>query len=231
MSPRTTVIRTTRVAPEITVHLDGHLQRGEAFTPAAIAELDGAAEIVVEAQRRAEELRASAFAELDEIRAEGYRVGQAEGYRDGLAAARATLADELALVQAVGRAAKAARDSVVASAERDIIELVIAAAQAVVGEHARIDTELVLQTIERAAQRLGSQNALRVRVNAADASVVQASLGQREGAAAAWEVLADGAVGVGGCIIETATGEVDARLDVQMDAIAQVLRTAAPDVA
>ncbi len=229
MSPRGSVIRSTRVAPELTVHLDGHLQQGQALSPAGIAELDGAADIVSEAQRRAEELQAATVAELAEIRAEGYRVGQAEGYRDGIAAARATLADELALVQAAGRAAKAARDSVVASAERDIIELVIAAARAVVGEQSHVDTDLVLQTIERAAQRLGSQNALRVRVNPADASIVQASLGQREGASAAWEVLADGAVGIGGCIIETATGEVDARLDVQMDAVAHVLRTAAPD--
>jgi flagellar biosynthesis/type III secretory pathway protein FliH len=44
-------------------------------------------------------------------------------------------------------------------------------------------------------------------------------------------VLPDGAISVGGCIIETATGEVDARLDVQMDAVARVLRTGAPDVA
>lgn len=238
MSPRISLIRSAHRASELTVHLDGHLQEGVLFTPAEIAELDNAAEIVDEAQRRAEELQARAVAELAEVRAEAhaeaYRVGQAEGYRDGLAAARATVADELALVQAAGRAVKAARDSVVASAEHDIIELVIAAAQAVVGEQTRIDPELVLKTIERAAERLGSQNALRVRVNPADASLVQVSLGQRDGTAgtaAAWEVLPDGAVNVGGCVIETATGEVDARLDVQMDMVARVLRTAAPSVA
>jgi flagellar assembly protein FliH len=217
------------MAQEIVVHLDGHMQEGEAFAPAMIAETQSAADIVTEAHLRAEELRMSAMAELGELRAEGYRIGHAEGYRDGMAAARASLAEELALVQAAGRAAKAARDGVVAAAERDIIELVIAAAQAVVGEQSQIDTDLVLKTLERASQRLGSQNALRVRVSPTDASLVQATLAQREGAAAAWEVLADGAISVGGCIIETATGEVDARLDVQMDAIARVLRTAAPD--
>jgi len=69
------------------------------------------------------------------------------------------------------------RDGVVAAAERDIIELVIAAAQAVVGAQSQIDTQLVLQTLERASQRLGSQNALRVRVSPTDASLVQATLG------------------------------------------------------
>jgi flagellar biosynthesis/type III secretory pathway protein FliH len=225
------VLHFTRVAPEIMVHLDGHVQQGETLTPAVMAETQGAADIVNEAHLRAEELRASAVNDLAEMRSEGYRVGHAEGYGDGIAAARATLAGELALVQAAGRAAKAARDSVVAAAERDIIELVIAAAQAVVGEQSHIDSQLVLQTLERAAQRLGSQNALRVRVSPTDASVVQAALGRREGTSAAWEVLPDGAIAVGGCIIETATGEVDARLDVQMDAVARVLRTAAPDVA
>ena len=231
MSLRSAVIRSVRVAPEITVHLDGHVQQGQALSLESIAELEGAADIVNEAQLRADELRASAIAEMTEMRAEGYRLGHAEGYRDGTAVARAALADELELVQAAGRAAKAVRDSVVAAAERDIIELVIAAAQAVVGEHARLDHELVLQSIERAAQRLGAQNALRVRINPADTSTVQASLAERDGAAGAWEVLADGGVSIGGCVIETATGEIDARLDVQMDAVARVLRTAAPDAA
>lgn len=217
------------MSAEVVVHLDGHMQEGEAFAPAVMAETQSAADIVNEAQLRAEELRMGAMSEMAELQAEGYRMGHVEGYRDGLAAARASLAEELALVQAVGRAAKAARDGVVAAAERDIIELVIAAAQAVVGEQSEIDTQLVLQTLERASQRLGSQNALRVRVSPTDASLVQATLAQRDGAAAAWEVLSDGAIAVGGCIIETATGEVDARLDVQMDAIARVLRTAAPD--
>ncbi len=38
MSRRATVLRSTRVAPELMVHLDGHVQEGATSTPALIAE-------------------------------------------------------------------------------------------------------------------------------------------------------------------------------------------------
>jgi flagellar biosynthesis/type III secretory pathway protein FliH len=49
-----------------------------------------------------------------------------------------------------------------------------------------------------------------------------------DGEPPAFEVFADGAVGVGGCVIDTAHGRVDARLDVQLDAVALLLREALP---
>ena len=43
-----------------------------------------------------------------------------------------------------------------------------------------------------------------------------------------WEVFEDGSIGVGGCVVDTANGEIDARLDVQLETIARVLRQAVP---
>ena len=40
-----------------------------------------------------------------------------------------------------------------------------------------------------------------------------------------------GSIGIGGCVIDTAAGEIDARLDVQLDALMRALRTAVPDAA
>jgi flagellar assembly protein FliH len=132
-------------------------------------------------------------------------------------------------VQQAGAAGKDVRDQIAAAAERDLIELVIDAVRSVLGEYASSDPMLVMRTVERAIERLGGQNVVRVRVHPDETETVTAALGERDGTAATWEVLADGTVSIGGCVIDTTAGEVDARLDVQLDAIARVLREAVPD--
>src|SRR5438132_1738951 len=125
------------MATEIVVHLDGRVQHGATpppSTPEDVIETIGAADLVEEARRRASELLAQAAQEVEDVSAEAYRVGHEGGYRDGLTAGRAELAEALALVQAAGQAGKEARDSILATAEHDLIELVIDAVRTVIGE-------------------------------------------------------------------------------------------------
>jgi flagellar assembly protein FliH len=133
-------------------------------------------------------------------------------------------------VQHVAADAKSVRDRVLMHAEREIVELVIGAVHTVLGEQVRLDSSLVLDTVERALSRAGSLNVVRIRVNPADHEVVATGLLSRIGdTAAGWSVTADGAIGVGGCIIDTAAGEIDARLDAQLGEVARALREALPD--
>jgi flagellar assembly protein FliH len=69
---------------------------------------------------------------------------------------------------------------------------------------------------------------VRIRVHPDDVTAVHADLARRGDAASVWEVFGDGRVGIGGCIIDTRAGEVDARLDVQLQEVAQALRGAVP---
>jgi flagellar biosynthesis/type III secretory pathway protein FliH len=57
---------------------------------------------------------------------------------------------------------------------------------------------------------------------------VLAALAEDAGAVTPYAVAGDGAIAIGGCIVDTAAGRVDARLDVQLDAIARLLRDALP---
>ena len=107
------------------------------------------------------------------------------------------------------------------------MELVIDSVRAVIGEQARLEPSLVMDTVERALKRTGSQNIVRIRVNPEDRELVSAQIVGRAGeVAASWEVTTDGAIRVGGCVIDTEAGEVDARLDVQLEEIARAFRTA-----
>ena len=60
MSSRNPIIRSTRSEQEYIIHLDGRIQEGTPpppMGPEAIAETEGAADLVEEARRRADELR------------------------------------------------------------------------------------------------------------------------------------------------------------------------------
>ena len=226
---RLRLLRFSTRSNEVTVHEDGSVQaqREQALDPQARAQTEQAADIVERAHEQADALIRDGVEQAATAQHEAYREGREQGHRDGAAAARAELAEALALVQHAGRDAKTVRDHLLRGAEREIVELVIDSVRAVIGEQARLEPSLVMDTVERALKRAGSQNIVRIRVNPQNCELVSAQLVGRAGEVAAnWEVTADGAIGVGGCVIDTEAGEVDARLDVQLDEIARAFRSA-----
>lgn len=187
-----------------------------------------AGSLVEAARRHSDDLVRTALAEASAIRAAAYDAGYQLGYAESAAAARAELAEALALVQRVAASGAAVRNDLLRRSEREMVEMVIDGIAAVIGDRARTDADLAALTVRQALARAGSQNVVRVRVHPEDAATVMASLAESVGDAPAFEVLPDGAVGLGGCIVDTAYGRVDARLDVQLEAVAQLLRDALP---
>ena len=226
---RLRLLRSSKQGDEVTLDPEGRLQLGSeaALRPEDAPQTDIAAGIVDRAQERADEVLRGSAERAAAVEHEAYREGREHGYQDGIVAARAELVDALTLVQQVGREAKTIRARLLADTEHEAVALVIASVEAILGEQIRIDPALVLDTVERALKRAGSQNVLRIRVNPEDRDLVDARLVERVGeVAASWKVTADGAITVGGCIVDTERGEVDARLDVQLEEIARVFRSA-----
>ena len=222
--------RLLRLSPrgeEIAVREDGSLARpGEPAAPTA-AELHTAEVIIEQAQERANELVRQSAEQAAAVTRDAYDGGSERGYRDGVAIARAELVDALGLVQQAGLEAKAIRDQLLADVERQAIELVLGSLNAILGERAK-DGDLTAEMVRRAIKRAGAQNVIRVRVHPDQHEQVVAQLADDPTHATAdWEIRADGAITVGGCIIDTARGEVDARLDVQFAEIARVFRSLA----
>ena len=225
-------LRAARSADTVTFDEDGQLVTGLAvgvFDEAAAEATAESADIVAAARERADQLVRDATMEAASIRHEAYAEGRDEGARDGVALARAELADQMVLLQRALQESKAIRDRLLWAAEQEIIELVLEATRAVVGEYARLDPALVVDTVERALERAGSQNVVAIRVHPDRHELVEARFSELRGAPPTFEVRADDTVAVGGCVIDTQSGQVDARLDVQLEEIARLLREALPD--
>lgn len=229
--PRARLLRFAPRGEEVSFHSDGTIAR-----PADVAarpspqQVRAAEQLIEDAQGRAETLVQESAERAAVVQQDAYQAGHARGYADGTAEARAELVDALAVVQAAGRDVREMRSQLLAAVEGEAVELVLAAVESILGDLARVDQQVVVDTIGRALVRAGGQNVLRIRVNPEQQEFVQAELAERIGdVSAQWEIAADGSIGVGGCVIDTAKGEIDARLDVQLDEIAAAFRALVRD--
>ena len=230
---RRQVLRTASQGGDVTVALDGMLLPEERVptTPEELERTERAADIVEDARLRSQELLRQASQQVSDVEQAGHTAGFERGHAEGMAAARTEIAQALELIQSIAKQGRALRDELIRAAEAEIVELAIAALERVVALRAEQDPELVIETVRRALDRIGTQQILHVSVHPDQATPLRVWLSERGGEAATWEVREDGSVALGGCLIDTAAGQVDARLDVQIAQLARPLREAVPRAA
>ncbi len=171
-------------------------------------------EMVAAADERVCRLVADAEAARERIAGEA----RAEGLRDGEARAAATLA-----------AAGAARDRLLAAAERELADLAIAVARKVLGRELAQPGAVRSIAAAALAQARGRREVV-LRVSPADAAALRdaaAPLGailER----AALSVREDPALAPGDVVVETEAGHVDARVETQLAALARALAETPP---
>ena len=198
------VLRSRRIATEQEI-IRGAERRAREIEAAAAA--DGAA------------LRAEAEAERGSIRERAQEEGYAEGYAAGQAAAQQEMSEALQLVRAVAADTKVLRDTVLADTEPQILRLTAAAARRVVGGVVAQQPELVEEAVRRALALAGDQRVLRLRVHPESLQLLSARFGpEAEGEAGEdWELRGDEGLALGGCIVETSAGVIDASVEGQTD--------------
>jgi flagellar assembly protein FliH len=186
----------------------------------AKAVLDARAEaeaMLAVARAQADTLRADAEAWREAARREGLEAGRAEG----LAEAMATLA-----------AARAEAGRLVDGAAPAAVVLAARMAAKIVGRAVALAPEVMADIVgEALAACRPKGDVVRLRLHPDDLVAVEirrTALAARAPAATAIELLADGTVGRHGCVIETAHGRIDARLETQLTALERALTGGLP---
>lgn len=170
-----------------------------------------AAALLARAQTEADALRADAAAVREAARCEGFETGRADGLAEAAVALAAAHTEAARLVAAAGPSA---------------IALAAKMAEKIVGRAVALAPETMAEIAGEAlaACRPGA-GTIRVRIHPDDLPAVEARRAALEARApaAALELVADEAVGRHGCVIETAQGRVDARLESQLAALERAL--------
>lgn len=195
-----------------------------------------------EAQTRAESLLRQAEEEVARLRAEAQQSGHAEGHAAGLQrsvdeirAAAKQLADAqlqteyqtaMPAFQALIAGLHADREKWLAHWESAAIELALAIAEKVIRRQLAMNPELSPELVRAALQLAAGQPQLRARLNPQDLEafgdhaerVVQELTGCADAT-----LIADPAVSLGGCIVETQHGRIDSQIETQLERLAEEL--------
>jgi flagellar assembly protein FliH len=170
--------------------------------------------------------QAAAEAELirEHARAEGHTEGREAGYRDGSAEISAAA---LALGQAI-QEIESVRTATVEAVESDAIELALEIAGKILQGALQARPELIVELVQGALRRISDRRRITVLVNPADLETIRSAIGDlavQGSGIELCEVQSDERVGIGGAIVRTAEGEVDAGVQTQLERAREVVFT------
>ncbi|MGH2461097.1 MAG: FliH/SctL family protein [Chloroflexota bacterium] len=156
---------------------------------------------------------------LERARARGEEAGYADGYARGRADGERALREQAArLSQLLDQATHDLREALF-ELEPQVIELAMAVAGRVVERELAADPTLVVGVVRAALEAAATLPVIRVRVHPTDEptlAAIWASLGPTSGGTPV-ELVADPALQPGGCVVDTASGFVDAQPRTRLD--------------
>lgn len=155
--------------------------------------------------------------------AETLRAGAREqGYKEGLARAQAEVQSQLLEVMGALTAAQHERHQLALQHEGALADLALQIARKVIGAHLDADPTLVSKIVQHAISELEPSTALEVRVNPHDLAAVEASRREVERLVSGGgrvDIIADDTVDVGGVVLVSPVGEVDARVSTKLSVL------------
>jgi len=168
-------------------------------------------------------------ANLAEIHAnelkESFSKGFLEGENSGILSERQRIEPVLEAFRASAEELGKCRESLIAHFEKDSVELAIAIAEKIVCHEVSTNRETVVDILKRATKETGGNEILKIRINPSDLQFIEESgISLTHLTAENATLEGDGTVPIGGCVIQTDFGCVDATTGHQLEAVAEALR-------
>ncbi len=158
-----------------------------------------------------------------------YTKAQQEGYLAGLEAGKEKSQQELTAslkqITDLFHSLKDIHELLFQEMENSAVEVVFEAITKIIG-HAATDKKLAYDITREAIEQVKGRDKIIVRVSIKDYEMVKAALNQEntgELLAKNISVIADNLVQLGGCLIETEAGHLDARLEIQLQRLKDTL--------
>jgi flagellar assembly protein FliH len=172
---------------------------------------------------------ATARARLEALAEDARRRGHEQGHADGIAEARALVEPALAALAEAERQVRALQEEFATHAEAAAVELAIAIAEKVIGGAVEARPEVVLDVVAGALLRTTARAHLVIEVNPEEFELVRDAadqLADRLGGVRRLDVVSERRVARGGCLVRTEEGEIDARVDSQLERVRELMTEA-----
>jgi flagellar assembly protein FliH len=196
-------------------------------------EKENSAQIRIEAEKEAQKILAQAKVDakkmedeallrIQDVESEARHKGSEDGYREGYQTGQEEVERLVARVHVIIDKIIAKRQEIIEGAETQIVQLVLLVAKKVVKVISENQRNVVINNVLQGLRKLKSRGDVIVRVNLEDLKVssdhVKEFLSLVENVKSI-TVMEDSTVDMGGCIIETDFGEIDARIASQFNEI------------
>jgi flagellar assembly protein FliH len=166
-----------------------------------------AAQIVAQAERQSLTIEQIARENaLQEVRLELEAENAAQ-----IAALRTQLADTITQISALS-------EEITKRVEHEVVELALEIAKKVVAREVSIDREVAFTLVKVSLAKLHNRSVAQVHLNPEDLAFVE-SHREKLGFRGSLELVEDRSISMGGCLIHTETGEIDARIKSQFEEI------------
>jgi flagellar assembly protein FliH len=162
-----------------------------------------------------------------ELKRQAYQKGFCDGQKKGVATAAADLAPAFQSLQQAAAQLRDAHQLALHDIEKETIELALAIARKIIGQEVKTDKSVIISVARQALQGVEVSGDLVIKLNPADYQYIQkikpsiaahlADVGQ-----AKFE--AHESIPSGGCVIETQLGDIDARIEQQLQIVEESLR-------
>ncbi|MDP4979812.1 MAG: FliH/SctL family protein [Desulfobacterales bacterium] len=164
---------------------------------------------------------------LDEIETQAYIRGFNKGEKAGFESAMDKIESLKRLLDEAVEALRHARNRIQRDTEKEIVELVLAVAGRIVGHEVQTNREAIVAVVQEALQKVENQDTVVIKMNPADVDFLDrlrlplSSLSRNPDGL---RVEADESVGIGGCLIETDGGDIDARIESRLRFVGEAFR-------
>lgn len=179
-------------------------------------------DLVEKAEQQAMDIVRAARAEADSIREKAY----AAGYNAGLVKATSDAGCLLERLERDIAGVAAERAALVDSLEPEVLKLCLEIVEKIIRHEIKTDQRVVIRQIKSCMRRIRDREQIDVRVSPQEVEYVRAQrdelLSIAEGARGV-SIIDDRRISPGGCIVESASGTFDARIETQVEQVRKKL--------
>lgn len=168
-------------------------------------------------------LAATGQTEKEQAYKDGYADGQQMGYGRGKSESQAVIAQFNRLIHDVENG----RQAIYREAESELVDLAMEIARKIIGSAIDGSAEIIVDAVRKAVALLRDKSVLTVKVAPEQESMVKDNLDSLydiDDRIEKIDIVSDRRVGAGGCIVETDSGNVDARIETELQNIETALR-------
>lgn len=178
------------------------------------------------AQQKAQEILNQAQMDAELIQQQAQEMGQQQGFDEGYQAGyNQAIQESLNIIEAsetIINGAYQAQKEIMINSEREMIELITAIAKKIIHKELKTQPDIIIKLTESAIRELKDRDLVKVIVNPQNVEILQLAAQELKEKISSLEVIKiieDRNIPMGGVIVESVSGKIDAQVDVQLEEI------------